>query len=127
MAGESKDLPRWARDLSRLSECPRCRGLLLAEHFMDLADDTGQIDFTALRCAICGEVIDPVILRNREDAPPDLLFGPRQRKFPQQALANEAIGTGAAREEDDRKADREENQSGHERESKPRRESGNGS
>lgn len=40
--------------------CTRCGGLLVTEHYLDLHYDTGQIDFTALRCASCGEVIDPV-------------------------------------------------------------------
>ncbi len=51
---------------------------------MDLLDDTGQIDFTALRCASCGEVIDPVILKNRQGPPPNLLYGTKARKFSQQ-------------------------------------------
>jgi hypothetical protein len=39
--------------------CPRCSGLMVAEWCEDLSD------YRAQRCVQCGEVIDPVILRNR--------------------------------------------------------------
>ncbi len=55
----------------------------MTEHYLDLHYDTGQIDFIALRCASCGEVIDPVILKNREASPPNLLYGSKARKFSQ--------------------------------------------
>jgi hypothetical protein len=61
--------------------CPRCSGLLVIEEYMDLRDDTGRIHFTALRCAICGEIIDPVILSNRRASRPKLRYGARRRKF----------------------------------------------
>jgi hypothetical protein len=38
---------------------------MVLELCMDLLDDTGQIDFSASRCVLCGELIDPVILANR--------------------------------------------------------------
>lgn len=45
--------------------CPRCGGLMVADRFFDLLDDTGQLQFMAARCVSCGEVLDPVILENR--------------------------------------------------------------
>jgi ribosomal protein S27AE len=48
----------WARIHSR-DRCPRCGGLMVAEWCEDLSD------YRAQRCVQCGEVIDPVILRNR--------------------------------------------------------------
>lgn len=63
--------------------CPRCGGLLLAQHYIDLLDDTGQIDITAWHCTMCGEVLDPVILKNRRSPPPNLLYGTKARKFSQ--------------------------------------------
>jgi hypothetical protein len=39
--------------------CPRCGGLMVAEWCEDLSD------YTAQRCVQCGEIVDPVILRNR--------------------------------------------------------------
>jgi hypothetical protein len=47
------------------AECPRCGGLMVSERCVDVLDDTGRLHFSAGRCIQCGEVIDPVILRNR--------------------------------------------------------------
>ena len=63
--------------------CARCGGLLLGQHYMDLLDDTGQIDITAWHCTMCGEVVDAVILKNRQSPPPNLLYGTKARKFSQ--------------------------------------------
>jgi hypothetical protein len=35
------------------------------ERFCDLYDEMGQLCFMGWRCLTCGEVIDPVIVRNR--------------------------------------------------------------
>ena len=48
----------WAR-IHSTDRCPRCSGLMVAEWCEELSD------YTAQRCVQCGEVIDPVILRNR--------------------------------------------------------------
>ena len=45
----------------------------MTEYYMDLQDDTGQIGITGFRCTSCGEVIDPVILRNRVNPAPSLV------------------------------------------------------
>lgn len=45
--------------------CPRCRGLMLRDESLDLADETGQYRFPAWRCVICGEVLDPLIAEHR--------------------------------------------------------------
>ena len=45
--------------------CMRCRGLMVREHFIDLFDGTGQLSFKGWRCVCCGNVLDPVIARNR--------------------------------------------------------------
>ena len=68
--------------------CARCGGLLLTQQYMDLLDDTGQIDITAWHCTMCGEVIDPVILKNRRSPPPNLLYGTKARKFSQRVTAD---------------------------------------
>lgn len=46
-------------------QCTRCGGLMVADRYIDLLDDTGQLEFTADRCIQCGEVVDQIILRNR--------------------------------------------------------------
>jgi hypothetical protein len=53
------------------------------EYYLDLEDDTGQIGIIGLRCTSCGEVIDPVILRNRLNPMPDLLHVVKQRTYAQ--------------------------------------------
>lgn len=46
-------------------DCPRCDGLMARDNCMDLKDEAGQCWFVAWHCLICGEVLDPVILKNR--------------------------------------------------------------
>ena len=72
--------------------CMRCGGLLVTEYYLDLQDDTGQIGITGLRCTSCGEVVDPVILRNRLNQTPDLLHGTMQRKYAQRVDRGESGG-----------------------------------
>jgi hypothetical protein len=48
------------------STCTRCGGLMVSDFCMDLLNSTGELEFPAKRCVQCGEVVDPVIQRNRE-------------------------------------------------------------
>jgi hypothetical protein len=41
--------------------CSRCGGNMVHESFFCLVEQ-----FTGLKCVICGDVIDPVILQNRQ-------------------------------------------------------------
>lgn len=43
--------------LDRIRHCSRCGGLMVAEYVIDLPGH---------RCVQCGEVVDPVILHNRQ-------------------------------------------------------------
>lgn len=70
--------------------CTRCGGLMITEYYLDLEDDSGEIGITGLRCTSCGDVIDPVILRNRLNPMPDLLHGVKQRKYAQRFDHGEA-------------------------------------
>lgn len=47
--------------------CTRCEGLMVLERFEDLQDDTGQINFHAWHCLVCGEIMDQVIITNRRN------------------------------------------------------------
>ena len=47
------------------STCARCGGLMVTAFCMDLLFCIGETEFAARRCVQCGEVVDPVILRNR--------------------------------------------------------------
>lgn len=48
--------------------CPRCKGLMVESSFLDLEDDTGQHEFWALRCVQCGNIVDPLIMKNQGEA-----------------------------------------------------------
>lgn len=48
-------LEDWTQDAAT-TRCVRCSGLMVVEQ---------SVDFPVRRCVQCGEVIDPVILRNR--------------------------------------------------------------
>jgi ribosomal protein S27AE len=45
--------------------CIRCGGLMVTEFCLDLLDDTGKLSFLARRCVQCGDLVDPIILKNR--------------------------------------------------------------
>ena len=47
------------------SMCTRCGGLMVDDLCMDVLGNIGEAEFAAKRCVQCGEVVDPVILRNR--------------------------------------------------------------
>ena len=58
------DVAEW-KELVGTARCARCGGLMVAEQCFDLLSDTGRLDFLARRCVQCGELVDPVILKNR--------------------------------------------------------------
>lgn len=39
---------------------------MISDFCMDLLNSTGELKFAAMRCVQCGEVVDPVIQRNRQ-------------------------------------------------------------
>ena len=46
-------------------ECPRCRGTMVVDHFVDMAT-SGEIWMPGWRCLMCGEIVDPLIENNRQ-------------------------------------------------------------
>lgn len=52
-------------------ECERCGGLMVSEKFYDLLDS--QIDFRGYRCLVCGEILDAMILKHRQNLEPALV------------------------------------------------------
>lgn len=48
--------------------CPRCNGLMVVDQCYDLLDDTGRLYFYGGRCVVCGEIVDPLIVKNRRSA-----------------------------------------------------------
>jgi len=61
------------------ADCPRCQSVMVKDVFEDLGDDTGTLCFNGWRCIICGEILDPVIVRNRETRPSPLIGRGRQK------------------------------------------------
>ena len=47
------------------STCTRCGGFMVHDSCLDVVGSIGESEFAAKRCVQCGEVVDPVILRNR--------------------------------------------------------------
>jgi len=58
------DVADWM-ELISVERCARCGGLMVTEQCFDFLDDSGHLSFFARRCVQCGELVDPVILRNR--------------------------------------------------------------
>lgn len=48
------------------SRCARCGGLMVNDFFMDALASIGELELPAKRCVQCGEVVDFVILINRQ-------------------------------------------------------------
>ena len=61
---KEEDVAEW-KELVGTARCPRCGGLMVSEQCFDLFSDSGHLDFLARRCVQCGELVDPVILKNR--------------------------------------------------------------
>jgi hypothetical protein len=38
---------------------------MVQDHFYDLLDGSGHLSFKGWRCVCCGNVLDPLILKNR--------------------------------------------------------------
>ena len=50
-------------------DCPRCHRIMFQETYDDLKGTSGQ-RIQAEHCVICGNIVDPVILRNRQQTIP---------------------------------------------------------
>ena len=47
------------------SSCLRCGGFMVNDVSMDLMNSTSELECATRRCVQCGDILDPVILRNR--------------------------------------------------------------
>ncbi len=57
----------WAeKELSKPARCVRCTGLMVAELGFDSMLGAAKGNVLLRRCVQCGEIIDPVILQNRQ-------------------------------------------------------------
>ena len=77
-AKELKDTEptRWKEGVSPV-QCSRCGGLLVAEPGTDFWDDDENL--AVRRCVQCGELVDQVILQNRQRRPTGELPTSRRR------------------------------------------------
>ena len=62
---EPNEFPFDAVNTAEGSRCQRCGGFLVPNHCLDLESSWGDRWCTTLRCVQCGELIDPLLLRNR--------------------------------------------------------------
>ena len=46
-------------------KCRRCQGLMVGDHFLDMAGGYGEMWAHSLRCLNCGAVYDAVVAQNR--------------------------------------------------------------
>jgi len=45
-------------------QCPKCKGLMIYEKFMDMAESTHYF-FYGWRCISCGNIVDTTIIANK--------------------------------------------------------------
>ena len=63
---EERGSHRVSSSVTHESTCTRCGGLMVTDFCMDLLFCIGETEFSAKRCVQCGEIVDPVILSNRQ-------------------------------------------------------------
>lgn len=62
-------------------DCRKCNGKMVHERFYDYLDETGKFRFNGWRCLVCGNIVDPVILENRNMASHGKPKVNRKRRF----------------------------------------------
>lgn len=65
-------------------ECPRCAGFIMPYALAELRDFARPVEVNCWRCLMCGEILDPVIIANRQARPSPSADRARQ-KLPLQA------------------------------------------
>lgn len=48
-------------------KCPKCRGEMKFEEFVNVASEGGPWSYEGWRCVYCGEIVDSLILLNRQE------------------------------------------------------------
>lgn len=76
--------------------CQRCNGFMIRESFLDLRDDSGRLMFEGWRCINCGEVVDPVVLTHRMEAPTHPYRGRTRDRRMWERLTTERLEPSAA-------------------------------
>ena len=74
------------------SACTRCGGLMVTDFHMDLFFCIGETEVAAQRCVQCGEIVDPVILRNRGTKQEPMIARPAGEMAPNNRVTNGRSG-----------------------------------
>lgn len=53
------------KTMEETMNCLRCNSLMFSEQYDDLLDCPSQA-FKAMHCPMCGDIVDPLILRHRQ-------------------------------------------------------------
>ena len=64
------------------STCTRCAGLMVQDFCLDVLGNIGESEFAAKRCVQCGEVVDSVILLNRQLRQEPMTVQPAGKRLP---------------------------------------------
>jgi len=72
--------------------CQRCHGFMIRESFLDMRDDTGCLSFKGWKCLNCGELVDPVVLMHRIEAPANPYRGRTRDRRLWERLNSEPLG-----------------------------------
>jgi hypothetical protein len=69
-------------------KCSRCNGFMVVEDCLDTKGEPGQLWIRALRCVMCGNLIDPIIHRHRDGFRAQVLpYRNRVRRAPRTPVA----------------------------------------
>ena len=68
--------------------CTRCSGLMVIDNCLDIKGAPGELWIKALRCVMCGNLVDPTINRHRSGFKAEVLpFRKRLRRAPRTPVA----------------------------------------
>ena len=67
-------------------QCVRCKGRMVTDYFIDI-ENSGELWMPGWRCLVCGEVVDPLILRHRQvqknnTEVPEAVTRPKRKAIP---------------------------------------------
>ncbi len=73
-------------------QCVRCKGRMVTDYFIDM-ENSGELWMPGWRCLVCGEVVDPLILRHRRVQKnnaevPEAVTRPKRKTIPVGASRN---------------------------------------
>jgi len=68
-------------------KCGRCAGVLVSENFMDILDETGEIQCEGWRCINCGDITDHLIQYHRQFGVAVSIDRTRRRRVPRLKVA----------------------------------------